>query len=58
MGDTISALGLFKQDSNDECNSYLNQLSSIISSQGTFLKSAETDLTNLTYFNLTRDPNT
>lgn len=54
-GDMMNALGLFKDDSNKECHEYLNHIRSIISPQGTFIKSASTDITDLTYVYLTTD---
>jgi hypothetical protein len=56
-GDTISANGIMSDEANVECREYLNKPRSIISTDGKFIKSASTDLTDITFFNLTRDPN-
>ena len=55
-GDTISANGILSDEANDEIREYLQKAKSIVGVDGKFLKSASTDLTDLTFFNLTRIP--
>lgn len=55
-GDTISANGIMSDEANEEIRDYLNKAKSIIGVDGKFLKSVSTDLTDLTFFNLTRIP--
>lgn len=56
MGDTISVNGLMSTEATEECNEYYKQPKSLVTLRGSFLKSAETNLTSLMMFNLTRIP--
>ena len=56
MGDTISVNGLMSEEATEECNEYYKQPKSLVTLRGTFLKSAETNLTSLMMYNLTRIP--
>lgn len=55
-GDTVSANGVMSEEANAEIREYLSSAKSIITPSGKLLKSAATDLTELTAFNLTRNP--
>jgi hypothetical protein len=54
-GDTGSLNSVMSAEAIEECRTYLKSLKSFISPDGKFIKSAETALTELTFFNLTRD---
>lgn len=56
MGDTISVNGLMSTEANQECEEYYKEPKSLITLSGSFLKSAETALTSLMIYNLTRIP--
>ena len=56
MGDTISINGLMSNEATEECIDYYKQPKSLITLNGNFLKSAETNLTSLMMYNLTRIP--
>ena len=55
MGDTISVNGLMSEEATEECINYYKEAKSLITLRGNFLKSAETNLTRLAIYNLTRD---
>jgi hypothetical protein len=55
-GDTVSLNGIMSDEATRECQEYLSSIRSIIGTDGKFFKSASTDLTDITLFNLTRMP--
>lgn len=55
-GDTISVNGIMSDEANKECEEYYTKSKSLVTLSNTFLKSAETNLTKLVLYNLTRIP--
>lgn len=55
-GDTGSLNSVMSVEGTAECEAYLNSTKSLVTPDGKFIKSLQTDLTGLTFFNLSRDP--
>lgn len=55
-GDTVSINSIMSEEGTEECREYGSMPKSMVTLKGTFMKSADTKLTSLTLFNLTRIP--